>query len=58
MSILAQMTSCAMHYDVIYRPLAMQFSIIENVGVDSPASSVHKIAWLASIAFEFSGVNR
>ena len=52
------MTSCAMHYDVIYRPLAMQFSIIENVGVDSPASSVHKIAWLASIAFEFSGVNR
>ena len=37
MSIYAQMMSCAVHYDVIYRRLAMQFSVIENMGGWQPS---------------------
>ena len=58
MSIYAQMMSCAVRYGVIYRPLPINSQYLETWGADSPASSVHERAWLASIAFEFSGFNR
>ena len=32
----AQMTSCAVHYDIIYHPY--QFSIFEDMGVDNPVN--------------------
>ena len=33
----SQMTSCAMHYDVIYRPFPINSQYLKTWGVDSPA---------------------
>ena len=33
----SQMTSLTEHHDIIFHPLPYQFSIFEDMGVDSPA---------------------
>ena len=33
----AQMTSCAMHYDVVYLPFPINSQYLKTWGIDSPA---------------------